>query len=115
MAIRICSLLPSATEIVAELGLADCLVGVSAECDWPPQVRALPVVTSSRIDSAALSAREIDEGVREALRTGDSLYALDEAADRCARPRARDHPGPVPGVRSLERSSSAGSERSGPM
>jgi iron complex transport system substrate-binding protein len=79
MRIRICSLLPSATEIVADLGLADCLVGVSEECDWPPEVRRLPVVTSSRIDSATLSAREIDEGVREALRTGDSLYALDEA------------------------------------
>jgi iron complex transport system substrate-binding protein len=78
MGIRICSLLPSATEIVAELGLADSLVGVSAECDWPPQVRELPVVTSSRIDSATLSAREIDEGVREAVRTGDSLYVLDE-------------------------------------
>jgi iron complex transport system substrate-binding protein len=76
--IRICSLLPSATEIVAELGLADCLVGVSEECDWPPAVRALPVVTRSRVDSSTLSAREIDEGVRAALRTGESLYALDE-------------------------------------
>jgi iron complex transport system substrate-binding protein len=78
MSLRICSLLPSATEIVAELGLADDLVGVSEECDWPPRVRDLPVVTSSRIESATLSAREIDEGVREALRTGESLYALDE-------------------------------------
>jgi iron complex transport system substrate-binding protein len=75
---RICSLLPSATEIVADLGLADCLVGVSEECDWPPEVRALPVVTSSRVESSTLSAREIDEGVRAALRTGESLYALDE-------------------------------------
>ena len=78
MGVRICSLLPSATEIVAELGLADSLVGVSEECDWPPQVRSLPVVTSSRIDSASLTAREIDQGVREALATGESLYALDE-------------------------------------
>jgi iron complex transport system substrate-binding protein len=78
MALRICSLLPSATEIVAELGLVGALVGVSEECDWPPQVRDLPTVTSSRIDSATLSLREIDEGVREALRTGASLYAIDE-------------------------------------
>ena len=78
MGIRICSLLPSATEIVAELGLADCLVGVSEECDWPPAVRALPVVTRSRVDSTALSARAIDESVRAAVRTGDSLYVLDE-------------------------------------
>jgi iron complex transport system substrate-binding protein len=79
MARRICSLLPSATEIVAELGLAGALVGVSEECDWPPQVLELPVVTSSRIDSATSSLREIDDGVREALRTGASLYSLDEA------------------------------------
>jgi iron complex transport system substrate-binding protein len=78
MGIRICSLLPSATEIVADLGLAASLVGVSAECDWPPRVRGLPVVTSARIDSATLSAREIDEGVREALEHGESLYAVGE-------------------------------------
>jgi iron complex transport system substrate-binding protein len=78
MGMRICSLLPSATEIVADLGLADALVGVSAECDWPLRVRELPVVTSARIDTAALSAREIDEGVREALEQGESLYAVDE-------------------------------------
>jgi iron complex transport system substrate-binding protein len=78
MALRICSLLPSATEIVADLGLADSLVGVSAECDWPPSVRELPVVTSARIDTASLSAREIDAGVREALEQGESLYAVDE-------------------------------------
>jgi hypothetical protein len=42
---RICSLLPSATEIVAELGLVGSLVGISEACDWPPEVRGLPVVT----------------------------------------------------------------------
>jgi iron complex transport system substrate-binding protein len=83
---RICSLLPSATEIVAELGLVDCLVGVSEECDWPPAVRALPVVTRSRVDSSSLSAREIDAGVRAALRTGESLYALDEQQIRSLAP-----------------------------
>ena len=46
---RICSLLPSATEIVAELGLVKSLVGISEECDWPPEVRGLPVVTASRV------------------------------------------------------------------
>ena len=42
MGLRICSLLPSATEIVADLGLADSLVGVSAECDWPPASASCP-------------------------------------------------------------------------
>jgi iron complex transport system substrate-binding protein len=74
---RICSLLPSATEIVASLGLADALVAVSEECDWPPEVRALPVVTASRVDTAQLSGLEIDRAVREAVGDGRPLYAID--------------------------------------
>lgn len=76
---RICSLLPSATEIVADLGLAGSLVGVSEECDWPPEVRELPVVTASRVDPATLTSAEIDSAVREAVAGGRSLYALHEA------------------------------------
>ena len=44
---RICSLLPSATEIVCALGLRDQLVAVSHECDFPPEVSTLPTITSS--------------------------------------------------------------------
>jgi hypothetical protein len=55
---RICSLLPSATEIVASLDLADSLVAVSEECDWPPRVRDLPVVTASRVNTNQLSSLE---------------------------------------------------------
>ena len=76
---RICSLLPSATEIVAELGLLDSLVGVSEECDWPPEVRRLPVVTASRVDTTRLSSVEIDKAVREAVGEGRPLYAIDGA------------------------------------
>jgi iron complex transport system substrate-binding protein len=74
---RICSLLPSATEIVAELGLVESLVGISEECDWPPEVRGLPVVTASRVDTAKLSSLEIDEAVRAAVGDGRPLYAID--------------------------------------
>jgi iron complex transport system substrate-binding protein len=77
-ALRICSLVPSATEIVASVGRADWLVGVSDECDFPPAVRALPAVSSSRIDPAGLSSFEIDEAVRRAVAEGRSLYAVDE-------------------------------------
>ncbi|HJQ52122.1 MAG TPA: ABC transporter substrate-binding protein [Gaiellaceae bacterium] len=77
--LRICSLLPSATEIVGDLGLTEQLVGRSAECDWPPEVRSLPVVTAARLDTAELASAEIDEAVRGALADGRSLYALDEA------------------------------------
>jgi iron complex transport system substrate-binding protein len=74
---RICSLLPSATEIVAELGLVDSLVGISEECDWPPEVRDLPIVTASRVDTTRLSSLEIDKAVRAAVGDGRPVYSID--------------------------------------
>jgi iron complex transport system substrate-binding protein len=76
--VRICSLLPSATEIIGALGLTDHLVAVSEECDWPPEVRALPVITASRVDTSRLSAFEIDRAVRDAVEDGRPLYAVDK-------------------------------------
>jgi iron complex transport system substrate-binding protein len=76
-ALRICSLLPSATEMVAVIGQLDRLVGRSAECDFPPTVSRLPVVTSARIDTENLSSVAIDTAVRDALADGRSLYAVD--------------------------------------
>jgi iron complex transport system substrate-binding protein len=76
---RICSLLPSATEIVAELGLVDALVGVSDECRWPAEVVGKPVVSAARIDPSALTSFDIDEAVRASLRSGASLYAVNAA------------------------------------
>jgi iron complex transport system substrate-binding protein len=75
--VRVCSLLPSATEIVADLGLIDSLVGVSEECAWPPAVRSKPRVTSARIDSASLSSVEIDDVVKASIADGQSLYTVD--------------------------------------
>jgi len=72
---RIVSLLPSATEIVCELGLGDQLVGVTHECDYPPFVRKLPKVTQTLIPQAA--SRDIDALVRERLKTQRALYTLD--------------------------------------
>jgi iron complex transport system substrate-binding protein len=74
---RICSFLPSATEIIAELGFAESLVGVSEECRWPTEVVGKPVVTAARIDPARMSSLEIDEAVRASVRDGRSLYLVD--------------------------------------
>jgi iron complex transport system substrate-binding protein len=79
-------LLPSATEIVGALGRTDWLVGRSAECDFPPAVDGLPVVTASRVDTSALSSRDIDDAVRDAVLSGEALYAVDEALIRELRP-----------------------------
>jgi len=75
---RVVSLLPAATEIVAALGLADCLVGVSHECVYPPEVRDRPRATRCAVHDAGLSSQEIDARVRETLASGAPLYTLDE-------------------------------------
>jgi iron complex transport system substrate-binding protein len=74
---RICSLLPSATEMIAQLGLLDSLVGVSDECRWPSQVVGKPIVTAAKIDPSTLSNVEIDQAVRNSLLAGASLYSVD--------------------------------------
>lgn len=83
---RIVSLLPSATEIVFALGLDDQLVGVTHECDWPPEVAGRPVMTHNARDFGGLGGREIHRLVNDAVHGGSSLYALDEAALEAAEP-----------------------------
>lgn len=74
---KICSLLPSATEILFALGLGDAVVGVTHECSFPPEARRKPRVVTSVIDQDAQPSREIDRVVVEHLRRGDSLYRVD--------------------------------------
>ena len=76
---RIVSLLPSATEILFALGFDREVVGVSHECDFPPQARTKRVVIQSRIPHDA-SPSEIDRLVREYVSRGESLYAVDAQA-----------------------------------
>jgi iron complex transport system substrate-binding protein len=83
--VRIVSLVPSATEIIAALGLAGDLVGRSHECNYPEEVAAAPVVSASRIDTATIPGGEIDAAVRAALADGKPLYAVDaELLERLA-------------------------------
>jgi iron complex transport system substrate-binding protein len=74
--VRIASLLPSATEIVFALGLGDCLVGVTHECDYPPEARGVPVLTRNLLP-AGLTSVEIDAAVSASLRDAHTLYDLD--------------------------------------
>jgi len=73
---RIVSLIPSATEILFALGAGDAVVGVSQECDFPPEAVNRPRVVTCTIDPNAASSA-IDEQVRDKTRRGEPLYRLD--------------------------------------
>lgn len=75
---RIISLLPSATEMVYALGLGESLVGVTHECDYPPEARLKPAVVRNALPIETMTQGEIDRAVSERLRQGLSLYELDE-------------------------------------
>ena len=76
---RICSLVPGATEVLFALGLGKSVVAVTHECDWPSEAAERPRVTASELDSDDLSSAEIDAAVAESAREGKPLYAIDEA------------------------------------
>ena len=73
---RIVSLLPSATETLFALGLDEEIVGVSHECDFPPQAKTRRSVVRSRLPKDATPS-EIDRLVREHVERGESIYAVD--------------------------------------
>src|SRR5919201_4107321 len=75
---RVMTLLPAATEIVAALGGADLLVGISHECDFPNTLGTLPRVTTTSVDTAAPSA-VIDAEVRALRESGRAVIAVDAA------------------------------------
>ncbi len=75
---RIVSFLPSATEMTCALGLTDSLVGITHECDYPPEVKGKAVVVRNVLPIESMSESEIDKAVAERLRSGQSLYQIDE-------------------------------------
>jgi len=75
---RIVSFLPSATEMACALGLGDQLVGITHECDYPPQVVGKPVVVRNVLPIEQMSQPEIDAAVTHRMRDGLSLYQVDE-------------------------------------
>lgn len=74
---RICSLLPSATEIAFALGLGDSVVGVTHECDYPPDAKKKLSVVKSAIDHHTTSSKDIDRQVGEHLKARKSIYEID--------------------------------------
>lgn len=74
---RIVSLVPHATELLFALGLGEEVVGVTHECDYPPEASELPAVTRNVLPEG-MAAGEIDRAVRERTQDGESIYALDD-------------------------------------
>lgn len=83
---RVVSMLPAATEIVAALGMVESLVGVSHECDWPAGVETRPRITRCEIHGNARDSGDIDRWVRETLAETGTLYTMDEERIRALEP-----------------------------
>ena len=83
---RICSFLPSATEIVYELGLQDQLYGVTHECDYPPEARDKPHVVHSVFDGMEPTSAEINRVISERLAQGLGIYDIDQEIMKAAEP-----------------------------
>lgn len=83
---RIASLLASATEMVAALGLKDRMIAISHECDYPPEVLDRPRISRPRFDPTGLDSAAIDRAVREAMAEHGSVYEIDGDALERLRP-----------------------------
>ncbi len=75
---QIVSFLPSATEMACALGLADQLVGITHECDYPPEISGKPVVVRNALPIETMSQPQVDAAVAQRIRDGLSLYEVDE-------------------------------------
>ena len=75
---RVASFLASGTEIVCALGRESAIVGISHECDWPPQVLDRPRLSAPRFTPAGLDSEAIDRAVRDAMAEHGSVYVVDE-------------------------------------
>ncbi len=83
---RICSLLPSATEVIALLGLSERLVGISHECDYPPSIRTVPIMVEPMVSPHGLASADIDSQVNQLVASGQRLYRLKDRLLQQAQP-----------------------------
>jgi len=83
---RIASFLPSATEILYELGVGDQIVGVTHECDYPDEAKSKPRVIKSSFDQTKMNSKEIDNQITNMMQSGSDIYIVDEQVLRNASP-----------------------------
>ena len=75
---RIVTFLPSATELIYNLGADDKLFGVTHECNYPIDAKTKPRVISSVFDPALMSSKQIDDKICQLMTDGKEIYNLNE-------------------------------------
>lgn len=83
---RIVSFLPSATELLFELGAGDQVVGVTHECLYPEEAKKKPRVINSVFDPETMTSQQIDDTITELARTGQAIFTVQEENIRAANP-----------------------------
>ena len=83
---RIVSLLPSATETLYELGTGSQIMGVTHECNYPPEAKLKPRVINSSFDASTMSSKEIEDKVVELFGNGQNIYIISEDVLKESRP-----------------------------
>ncbi len=83
---RICSLVPGGTEVIAALGFADRLVGISHECDIPASLAHVPVMIEPLVGHGSALSEDIDRQIKRMVAAGQPLYRLNESAFQTVQP-----------------------------
>jgi iron complex transport system substrate-binding protein len=83
---KIVSFLPSATEILYELGVGAQVVGVTHECNYPKEAKSKPRIINSSFDASTMSSKEIDDKIVEFFRNGRDIYVINDGVLKELRP-----------------------------
>lgn len=83
---RVVSFLPSATELIYELGVQDLLYGVTHDCKYPEKALTKPQIICSVINSEKLSSNEINNQTCQLLGEGKDIFILNEGNLKTANP-----------------------------
>ena len=75
---RIISFLPSATEILYEIGADSQIIGVTHECNYPEEAKSKPRVINSSFDASTMSSKEIDNKIVELFGNGKDIYIVND-------------------------------------
>ena len=83
---RIVSFLPSATEVLYQIGAGDQIFGVTHECKFPELAKRKPKVINSSFDPAKMNSKEIDNKIVELMQSGRDIYVIDDRILKEAKP-----------------------------